>query len=130
MLLTFQTSFSEQRGNSEQARKESRPHGSSLKDESPTYVVFFQTANSLTQSAGPGILQLMDGGYIRQDLLMAISLGAVFMGAMTYIGNGPNFMVKSIAEERGVKMPTFFGYLLCSIAILIPLFLIVTMVSL
>jgi Na+/H+ antiporter NhaD/arsenite permease-like protein len=103
---------------------------SAFLDNAPTYVVFFQTANALTQSGGPGILQLMNNNYIRQDLLVAISLGAVFMGAMTYIGNGPNFMVKSIAEERGVKMPTFFGYLLYSIAILTPLFLIVTWVFL
>jgi Na+/H+ antiporter NhaD/arsenite permease-like protein len=103
---------------------------SAFLDNAPTYVVFFQTANALTHSAGPGILQLVDGNYIRQDLLVAISLGAVFMGAVTYIGNGPNFMVKSIAEERGVKMPTFFGYLLYSIVILIPLFVIVTVVFL
>ena len=62
------------------------------------------------------------------DLLVAVSLGSVFMGANTYIGNGPNFMVKTIADERGVKMPSFFGYMLYSIAILIPLFLLVTVV--
>ena len=103
---------------------------SSFLDNAPTYVVFFQTANALTHSAGPGIMQLLDGNYIRCDLLAAISLGAVFMGAMTYIGNGPNFMVKSIAEQRGVKMPSFLGYMLYSVAILIPLFLIVTVVFL
>jgi len=103
---------------------------SSFLDNAPTYVVFFQTANALTHSDGPGILQLLDGNYIRHDLLVAISLGAVFMGAMTYIGNGPNFMVKSIAEQRGVKMPSFLGYMLYSVAILIPLFLIVTVVFL
>jgi len=103
---------------------------SSFLDNAPTYVVFFQTANALTHAAGPGILQLLDGNYIRCDLLAAISLGAVFMGAMTYIGNGPNFMVKSIAEQRGVKMPSFLGYMLYSVAILIPLFLIVTVVFL
>ena len=53
-------------------------------------------------------------------LLTAISLGAVFMGAMTYIGNGPNFMVKAIAEESGVKMPSFFGYMAYSAAFLLP----------
>ena len=103
---------------------------SSFLDNAPTYLVFFQTAGALTHSDGPGILQLLDGNYIRHDLLVAVSLGAVFMGAMTYIGNGPNFMVKSIAEERGVKMPTFLGYMLYSVAILIPLFLIVTVVFL
>ena len=60
--------------------------------------------------------------------LMAISAGAVFMGANTYIGNAPNFMVKAIAEERGVKMPSFFGYMLWSGAILIPCFVLVTWV--
>lgn len=56
-------------------------------------------------------------------MLTAISLGAVFMGANTYIGNGPNFMVKSIAEQSGVKMPSFFGYMAYSVIILFPLFL-------
>ena len=55
-------------------------------------------------------------------ILAAISLGAVFMGANTYIGNGPNFMVKAIAEESGVQMPSFFGYMPYSAAILLPLF--------
>jgi Na+/H+ antiporter NhaD/arsenite permease-like protein len=99
-------------------------------DNAPTYVVFLQTANAMTHAAGPGILQLLDGSYIRQDLLVAVSLGAVFMGAATYIGNGPNFMVKSISEEHGVRMPTFLGYLLYSVAILVPLFVIVTVVFL
>ena len=58
--------------------------------------------------------------------LMAVSLGAVFMGANSYIGNAPNFMVKSIAESGGVKMPSFFGYMIWSIGILIPCFLLVT----
>ena len=57
-------------------------------------------------------------------ILKAISLGAVFMGAMTYIGNGPNFMVKAIAEKSGVKMPSFFGYMGYSCAILLPILLI------
>jgi Na+/H+ antiporter NhaD/arsenite permease-like protein len=59
-------------------------------------------------------------------VLRAISLGSVFMGANTYIGNAPNFMVKSVAEERGVKMPSFFGYMAYSAGVLIPLFLGVT----
>ena len=54
--------------------------------------------------------------------LVAISAGAVFMGASSYIGNAPNFMVKSVCEERGIKMPSFFGYLLWSGGILLPLF--------
>ena len=61
-------------------------------------------------------------------LLVAISLGAVFMGANTYIGNGPNFMVRSIAEERGVRMPSFGGYMLYSGAVLLPVFVVVTLV--
>jgi Na+/H+ antiporter NhaD/arsenite permease-like protein len=60
--------------------------------------------------------------------LVAISLGAVFMGANSYIGNGPNFMVRSIAEERGVKMPSFGGYMLYSVGVLVPVFLLVTLV--
>ena len=61
-------------------------------------------------------------------MLEAISAGAVFMGANTYIGNPPNFMVKSIAEENKIKMPSFFGYMGWSVAILIPLFIIDTVV--
>ena len=60
--------------------------------------------------------------------LEAISCGAVFMGAMTYIGNGPNFMVKAMAEEDGCKMPSFFGYMVYSVLILIPAFLLVTFI--
>jgi Na+/H+ antiporter NhaD/arsenite permease-like protein len=96
---------------------------SSFLDNAPTYVVFFETANAMTHEAGPGILQLLSQHYIREDLLVAISLGAVFMGANTYIGNGPNFMVKSIAEQSGVSMPSFFGYVMkYTLPILVPLF--------
>ena len=62
------------------------------------------------------------------QFLRAISLGAVFMGANTYIGNGPNFMVRAIAEERGVRMPSFGGYMLYSGAVLLQVFLVVTLV--
>ncbi|GMU19901.1 MAG: sodium:proton antiporter [Phycisphaerae bacterium] len=103
---------------------------SSFLDNAPTYVVFFTTANSMTTAPGPGIIQLTDGNFISEALLVAISLGAVFMGANTYIGNGPNFMVKSIAEQAGVKMPSFFGYMIYSVGILIPLFILVTLVFL
>jgi Na+/H+ antiporter NhaD/arsenite permease-like protein len=61
-------------------------------------------------------------------VLAAISAGAVFMGANSYIGNAPNLMVKSIAEDRGVKMPSFFGYMAWSCGILLPLFVVVTLV--
>lgn len=103
---------------------------SSVLDNAPTYVVFFQTANAMTHEPGPGILQLADGNFIREDLLIAISLGAVLMGAMTYIGNGPNFMVKAIAESSGIRMPSFFGYILYSACILLPVFVVMTLVFL
>jgi Na+/H+ antiporter NhaD/arsenite permease-like protein len=105
---------------------------SSFLDNAPTYVVFFETAKSLAQSAGlsaAGALAL-PGGAIALEHLMAISLGSVFMGSMTYIGNGPNFMVKAIAESRGVKMPSFFAYMLWSIGILLPTFFALTLVFL
>ncbi len=93
---------------------------SSFLDNAPTYLTFV----SLGQGLGLGgpILGLP------VELLRAISLGAVFMGANTYIGNGPNFMVKAIAEQAKVKMPSFFGYMAYSMTILIPLFLLVTVI--
>ncbi len=102
---------------------------SSFLDNAPTYVVYFETAGTLTV---PG-MELMSNvktatGTIPIPLLVAISCGAVFMGANTYIGNGPNFMVKAIAEQSGVKMPSFFGYMLYSGVILLPLFVILTLV--
>jgi Na+/H+ antiporter NhaD/arsenite permease-like protein len=97
---------------------------SSMLDNAPTYLVFLETAKSLPAGSMETIKLL--NGAVRADLLTAISLGAVFMGANTYIGNGPNFMVKSIAEGRGIKMPSFFGYMLYSGLVLIPLFLVVT----
>jgi Na+/H+ antiporter NhaD/arsenite permease-like protein len=105
---------------------------SSFLDNAPTYVVFFETAETMTPIDAPAseALRLLDGGTIRHTWLTAISLGAVFMGAMTYIGNGPNFMVKSIAEQSGIKMPSFFGYMLYSVAILVPLFLVMTLLFL
>lgn len=97
---------------------------SSFLDNAPTYLVFFETAKSLPQSYGAPVVQLIDGA-VRHELLTGISLGAVFMGANTYIGNAPNLMVKLIAEQRGVKMPSFFGYMLYSGCILLPLFAVV-----
>jgi Na+/H+ antiporter NhaD/arsenite permease-like protein len=90
---------------------------SSVLDNAPTYVVFFETARTLEEEAGG---RLVAG--VPEALLIAVSLGAVFMGAMTYIGNGPNFMVKAIAERSGVAMPSFFGFLAYSFAVLVPLF--------
>lgn len=105
---------------------------SSFLDNAPTYLTFAATACGIQ-----GIKT--DGQYLGEflnlphttgaaEILAAISCGAVFMGANTYIGNGPNFMVKAIAEENGVKMPSFFGYMAYSGAILIPIFVVVTFV--
>ena len=92
---------------------------SSFLDNAPTYLVFFNTAGG-----NPDFLM----NSIPQTLL-AISAGAVFMGANTYIGNAPNFMVKSIAQEMDIDMPSFFGYMVkYSIPILIPVFILVTWV--
>jgi Na+/H+ antiporter NhaD/arsenite permease-like protein len=91
---------------------------SSFLDNAPTYLVFFQLA-------GGDPVQLMTTGALT---LAAISAGAVFMGANSYIGNAPNFMVYAIARERGVRMPSFFAYMLWSGAVLIPVFLLTTWV--
>ncbi len=93
---------------------------SSFLDNTPTYLVFMTTAGSLGASTGVSTIV----GTISQQMLMAISCGAVFMGANTYIGNAPNLMVKSIAEENGMKMPSFFGYMGWSLSCLIPVFII------
>ena len=90
---------------------------SSFLDNAPTYLVFFNLAH--------GDPQVLMGPMA--DTLLAISMGAVFMGANTYIGNAPNFMVKSIAEHHHVKMPNFFGYLGWSSVILLPLFVLMTL---
>ena len=97
---------------------------SSFLDNSPTYVVFLTAAGALDYGGADAVLTT--AGAIAPALLLAISAGAVFMGAITYIGNAPNFMVKSIAERSGVKMPSFFGYMGWSCAILIPLFVLDT----
>jgi len=95
---------------------------SSFLDNAPTYLVFMTTAASL--GATEGVITTV--GTIAPKMLLAISCGAVFMGANTYIGNAPNFMVRSIAEENEVKMPSFFGYMGWSIGFLVPLFIINT----
>jgi len=99
---------------------------SSFLDNAPTYVVFLETASATPPAPGAEIIQLVNGHSIRADLLAAVSLGAVFMGANTYIGNGPNFMVKSIAEKAGVKMPSFLGFMIYSGLVLVPLFVVVS----
>jgi len=91
---------------------------SSFLDNAPTYLVFFNTAGG-------------DAGRLMLEApltLAAISCGSVFMGANSYIGNAPNFMIRSIAESQGVKMPSFFGYMAWSFGILIPLFLVMTFI--
>lgn len=91
---------------------------SSFLDNAPTYLVFFELAGGNPQA-------LMTTGALT---LAAISAGAVFMGANTYIGNAPNFMVYAIAKDRKVAMPSFFGYMLWSGGILIPIFLLQTLI--
>jgi Na+/H+ antiporter NhaD/arsenite permease-like protein len=102
---------------------------SSFLDNAPTYLTFAATVcGTMGVSVdSPGYLgRLLAQGPAAHAALAAVATGAVFMGANTYIGNGPNFMVKAIAEEAGVKMPSFFGYMAWSIAILIPTFIAVT----
>lgn len=91
---------------------------SSFLDNAPTYLVFFNTAGG-----DPQVLMTT-----LAPTLAAISAGAVFMGANSYIGNAPNLMVKAIAEDRGVKMPSFFGYMLWSGGILVPLFVVMSFI--
>ena len=94
---------------------------SAFLDNAPTYVVFFE-------AAGGNAVQLMCPGHYASTLL-AISAGAVFFGATSYIGNAPNFMIKTIAEHSGIKMPTFFGYMFkYSFTILIPIFVLLMLV--
>jgi len=107
---------------------------SSFLDNAPTYLTFFNTALGslgLSEADVPNILN----GVVQSAtgdrfifILKAISAGAVFFGANTYIGNAPNFMVRSIAEENKIKMPSFLGYMIWSIGILCPLFVVVTLI--
>jgi Na+/H+ antiporter NhaD/arsenite permease-like protein len=97
---------------------------SSFLDNAPTYATFFETARVQTDLAGASTTV----AGVQEVWLKAISLGAVFMGANTYIGNGPNFMVKAVAEEAGITMPSFFGYMRYSSFILLPLFVVLTVV--
>jgi Na+/H+ antiporter NhaD/arsenite permease-like protein len=91
---------------------------SAFLDNAPTYLVFFELAG--------GDAQVLMGPLA--TTLAAISMGAVYMGAMTYIGNAPNFMIYAIATERGVKMPSFFGYMIWSALVLLPVFALLTFV--
>ena len=103
---------------------------SSFLDNTPTAVAFHSVATGLTAEQMTAFACPIVAG-IPEILLKAISLGAVMFGAMTYIGNGPNFMVKAIAEESGIKMPSFFGYVLkFSLVILLPIYIIVQLIFL
>jgi len=101
---------------------------SSFLDNAPTYLALAATAAGLQGVAAEGrfLHAFLATGPDAARLLAAIATGAVFMGANTYIGNGPNFMVKAIAEESGIRMPSFFGYMAYSLAVLIPIFVAVT----
>jgi len=105
---------------------------SSFLDNAPTYLTFTSTAQGflgigdVSGLMGTQVIEAV--GRAPAAFLAAISCGAVFMGANSYIGNAPNFMVKSIAESSGLKMPSFFGYMAYSIAVLVPIFLVVTLV--
>jgi len=97
---------------------------SSFLDNAPTYLVFMTAAGAL--GATEGLTTAV--GTIAPRILMAVSAGAVFMGATTYIGNAPNFMVRSIAEENNIKTPSFFGYMGWSLLCLIPVFILDTFI--
>lgn len=103
---------------------------SSFLDNTPTAVAFHSVATGLTAEQMTAFACPIVAG-IPEILLKAISIGAVMFGAMTYIGNGPNFMVKAIAEESGIKMPSFFGYVLkFSLVVLLPIYIIVQLIFL
>jgi Na+/H+ antiporter NhaD/arsenite permease-like protein len=102
---------------------------SSFLDNAPTYLTFASAASGLAGTDAARLGELIAHGH-GAELLVAVSLGSVFMGANTYIGNGPNFMVKAIAEQSGVRMPSFFGYVAYSGAILLPIFAAVTWIFL
>jgi Na+/H+ antiporter NhaD/arsenite permease-like protein len=98
---------------------------SSFLDNAPTYLTFLATGmgslgiqNAFDMTTHPQAVLILEG----------ISAGSVFMGAMTYIGNGPNFMVKAIAEGAGIRMPSFFGYMAYSLLVLFPVFVLVTLI--
>jgi Na+/H+ antiporter NhaD/arsenite permease-like protein len=106
---------------------------SSFLDNAPTYLTFATLAVGVTNQLSGSQLSASDlaslGSHpLGATLLAAVSCGSVFMGANSYIGNGPNFMVKALAEEGRVRMPSFFGYMAWSVGILVPLFLVVTLV--
>lgn len=99
---------------------------SAFLDNAPTAMVFHATATTLVDPSATGLV-----AGIPEILLKAISMGAVFFGALTYIGNGPNFMVKSIAEQSGVRMPSFFGYMFkFSLIVCLPIYILTQLIFL
>jgi Na+/H+ antiporter NhaD/arsenite permease-like protein len=107
---------------------------SSFLDNAPTYATYFALGQGVTKAllaSDPNLLVVpARTGPVASHILAAISLGAVFMGANTYIGNAPNFMVRSICEEARVRMPSFFGYMLYSGTVLIPTFFLLMLIYL
>lgn len=104
---------------------------SAVLDNAPTYLTFLSVAESLAEQnpAAYSDLIAVGGSQVPEVMLAAISLGAVFMGALTYIGNGPNFMIKAIAAEWGYKMPDFFSYIIkYAVPVLIPAYMVVTFI--
>lgn len=106
---------------------------SSVLDNAPTYLTFLAAALGLgleqQAAAHPGIeLVHLNDGALPEVFLVAISVGAVFMGANTYIGNGPNFMVKAIAEENKYKMPSFFAFAARSVVTLVPIYIVMSII--
>ena len=97
---------------------------SSFLDNAPTAVAFYSVAQGLPVVEGTTLV-----AGVPEALLKAISMGSVFFGALTYIGNGPNFMVKSIAERNGIKMPSFFGYMIrFSLVVLLPVYVVMQLI--
>lgn len=96
-------------------------------DNAPTYLTFASLAKGVLGITGAGLSGLVSAA-AGSELLKAIACGAVFMGAATYIGNGPNFMVKAIAEQSQIKMPGFFGYMIWSGAFLVPVLVLATLI--
>jgi len=104
---------------------------SGVLDNAPTYLNFLQVAFSSQQlELTPDNVDAFLSNDSGTGSLTAISLGAVFFGAMTYIGNGPNFMVRAIAEASGMSMPSFFGYLARAVVILVPVLLVIWLIFL
>ena len=107
-------------------------------DNAPTYLVFFEAARTVTPVTDAEKIEWRNrtgqlfngvpirGGYIDHNLLVAVTMGTILTGAVTYIANAPNFLVKSIAEQDGVKMPSFFGFMVYSFLIIVPLMVVVT----